>query len=71
MSLYVPEIRSQKPEVRSGHICFVFRGHVFIWGGFNVSDYKFNFCCILFVIVFNSTLTVSYIQIQISDKHSQ
>ena len=42
MSLYVPEIRSQKPEVRSGHICFVFRGHVFIWGGFNVSDYKFN-----------------------------
>lgn len=43
MSLYVPEIRSQRPEVRSGHICFVFRGHLFIWGGFNVSDYKFNY----------------------------
>jgi hypothetical protein len=38
MSVYFPDIKSLKPEVRSGHICFEFRGNIFIWGGYNVSD---------------------------------
>ena len=49
MSLYIPDIKSEKPEVRSGHICFEFRGNIFIWGGYNVSNYVFyvqyNFFC--------------------------
>ena len=41
MSLYIPEIRSEKPERRSGHICVQFRDNVFVWGGFNV---RITFC---------------------------
>lgn len=35
MSLYIPEINSEKPEPRCGHICFYRRGNIFIWSGFN------------------------------------
>ncbi|CAB3979713.1 kelch domain-containing 2-like [Paramuricea clavata] len=38
MSVYFPDIKSLKPEVRSGHICFEFRGNIFIWGGYNDGD---------------------------------
>ena len=67
MSLYVPDIRSEKPEVRSGHICLTFRGNIFIWGGFNdnVSELKIRSVILIFInyflYIFIYLLAIEYI----------
>ncbi|XP_028390820.1 kelch domain-containing protein 2-like [Dendronephthya gigantea] len=38
MSLYIPDIESEKPDARCGHICFEFRGNVYVWGGYTDDD---------------------------------